>query len=553
LWEYDAAGNVTRTRVFGDPVTPTQGSQPPAPVDATNVRETRSVYDADGRQIQSRVMNVATGYFDPSAGEDQRGEYFITSGSDLVTQWEYDGRGAVTAKTDPAGGRTLYFYNGSGKKTLEIDAKGYGIAYTLNERGDVIQEIRFAKPYPDPVTSNPLLGSTLISAWPRSEDDRITDYTWDRNGRKTSETRENVQFATVDGNGRLTQQVGAATTQYAYDGEGHLLRQIDANGSQYDYGYDVLGRRTSEKLPEFSDNLGRRTRATTLYQYDGLSNLIQEIRKGDTDQVTTYTYNRGRVIGKWYPDGTLSVYTYDRAGNVLNTNFGVVQADGPGQFYTLHVRYDLENREIKRYTGQVEYGSQQELRYNAYGEITGRRTTEGPYSQGGVWQEYTDYDNAGRIVRTNFNDGISHLYMYDRNGNATLKVESMETDLRGFAIKTGDDLEKLLQKADMMQTFTRYDARNQVIQIRQPKTSGSVPRISFHPVDIPIDGGRVREYAVEYWRMDREAESDGARTCVAIGRWRCRDSRCRGKYARQWTVVFRPRAQLSVPDRFAYR
>ncbi|KVG05594.1 hypothetical protein WJ24_26845 [Burkholderia vietnamiensis] len=490
LWEYDAAGNVTRTRVFGDPVTPTQGSQPPAPVDAANVRETRSVYDADGRQIQSRVMNVATGYFDPSAGEDQRGEYFITSGSDLVTQWEYDGRGEVIAKTDPAGGRTLYFYNGSGKKTLEIDAKGYGISYTLNARGDVTQEIRFAKPYPDPVTSNPSLGTTLVSVWPRSEDDRITDYTWDRNGRKTSKTRENAQFATVDGNGKLTQQIGAATTRYAYDGDGHLLRQIDANGSQSDYGYDVLGRRTSDILPQFIDNKGRQVRATTLYQYDGLGNVVTETRKGDVDQTTLYTYNRGRMKGKLDELGIWTMYSYDIAGNLLNTNFGSVDADGRGKGYTLHVRYDVENREIKRYTGFAgQYGCQVELLYNAYGEIVGRRTSEGPYSQGGAWQEYTDYDNAGRVVRTNFNDGISHLYMYDRNGNATLKVESTQTDVRAFSIETGGDLEKLLQKADMMQTFTRYDARNQVIQIRQPKTSGSVPRISFSPVDIPIDGG----------------------------------------------------------------
>ncbi|MEB2545443.1 LysM peptidoglycan-binding domain-containing protein [Burkholderia cenocepacia] len=480
LWEYDPAGNVTRTRIFGDPVKATQGSQPPAPVDATSVRETRMVYDADGRLIQSRVMNVATGYFDPSAGEDQRGEYFITSGSELVTQWEYDGRGSVIAKTDPGGGRTLYFYNGSGKKTLEIDAKGYGIAYTLNERGDVTQEIRFAKPYPDPVTSNPSLGPTLVNAWPRSEDDRITEYTWDRNGRKTSETRENVQFATVDGNGKLTQQVGAATTRYAYDGEGHLLRQVDANGSQYDYEYDVLGHRTLEVLPEFADYRGQQARARTVYQYDGLGNITREIHQDSTgDKGTAYTYTRGRIKGKWYADGTLLIYIYDVVGNVVFTSNETI-------------RYDLENREIKRYKGN---GSDQdiltEFRYNAYGELTGRRTNGNSqtYGQNGEWQEYTDYDNAGRVVRTNFNDGISHLYMYDRNGNATLKVESMETDLRGFAIKTGEDLEKLLQKADMMQTFTRYDARNQVIQIRQPKTSGSVPRISFHPIDIPIDGG----------------------------------------------------------------
>ncbi|OXI15699.1 LysM peptidoglycan-binding domain-containing protein [Burkholderia sp. AU15512] len=497
LWEYDPAGNATRTRIFGDPVKATQGSQPPAPVDATSVRETRMVYDADGRLVQSRVMNVATGYFDPSAGEDQRGEYFITSGSELVTQWEYDGRGAVISKTDPGGGRTLYFYNGSGKKTLEIDAKGYGIAYTLNERGDVTQEIRFAKPYPDPVTANPSLGATLINAWPRSEDDRITDYTWDRNGRKTSETRENVQFATVDDNGKLTQQVGAATTRYAYDGNGNLLRQIDANGNQYDYGYDVLSHRTLEILPEFTDYQGQRTRARTVYQYDGLGNITRETRQHSSgDEETAYTYARGRVNGKWYADGTLTIYSYDVAGNVTGTSFGNVEADGPGKFYSFGTRYDLENREIKRFSGTwresgSEQGIQTELRYNAYGELIGRRTNgNGVLSeQGGEWQEYTDYDNAGRVVRTNFNDGISHLYMYDRNGNATLKVESMQTDLREFAIKTGDDLEKLLQKADMMQTFTRYDARNQVIQIRQPKTSGSVPRISFHPVDIPIDGG----------------------------------------------------------------
>jgi len=480
LWEYDATGNATRTRIFGDPVKATPGSKPPVPVDATSVRETRSVYDADGRQTQSRVMNVATGSFDPTAGEDKRGEYFITSGSELVTQWEYDGRGAVIAKTDPAGGRTLYFYNGSGKKTLEIDAKGYGIAYSLNERGDVTQEIRFAKPYPDPVTTNPVLGPTLINAWPRSDDDRITEYTWDRNGRKTSETRENVQFATVDGNGKLTQQVGAATTRYAYDGNGNLLKQIDANGSQYDYGYDVLGHRTLEILPEFTDYQGQRTRARTVYQYDGLGNITRETRQSSSgDEGTAYTYARGRVNGKWYADGTLSIFTYDVAGNVVNAAFDVI-------------RYDVENREIKRYRENgSDQGIQTELRYNAYGELIGRRTNGDRQGSGqnGEWQEYTDYDNAGRIVRTNFNDGISHLYMYDRNGNATLKVESMQTDLRGFAIKTGDDLEKLLQKADMMQTYTRYDARNQVIQIRQPKTSGSVPRISFSPVDIPIDGG----------------------------------------------------------------
>ncbi|WP_185734241.1 LysM peptidoglycan-binding domain-containing protein [Burkholderia stagnalis] len=500
LWTYDAAGKVTSTRIFGDPVKPTQGSQPPVPVDPTNVRETRTVYDASGRLIESRVINVATGYFDPTAGEDQRGEYFITSGSELVTRWEYDGRGAMIAKTDPAGGRTLYFYNGSGKKTLEIDAKGFGIAYTLNERGDVTQEIRFAKPYPDPVTANPSLGPSLIASWPRSDDDRITEYTWDRNGRKTSEARLNVQFATVDGNGKLAQSFGKATTQYAYDGEGHLLRKVDANGQEYGFQYDAVGRQTAQILPQFADYKGRLVRTTTTFTYDGVDNVISEsVSAGDgtPNHVYTYTYYRNTKFVEHVTDqqGQATYYSYDLAGNVTQTRIAYRDADGVERQLNTDIRYDASNREVARNTNAVGRtpgtpnltGTSIELRYNAYGELTGRRTNGG--GPNGEWQEYTDYNNAGWVVRSNFNDGISHLYMHDRNGNATLKVESMGTDLRGLVVSTGQDLEKLLQRTDMMQTFTRYDARNQVIQIRQPKTSGSVPRISFSPVDIPIDGG----------------------------------------------------------------
>ncbi|RQQ00438.1 LysM peptidoglycan-binding domain-containing protein [Burkholderia stagnalis] len=500
LWKYDAAGNVTSTRIFGDPVKPTQGSQPPVPVDPSNVRETRTVYDASGRLIESRVINVATGYFDPTAGEDQRGEYFITSGSELVTRWEYDGRGAMIAKTDPAGGRTLFFYNGSGKKTLEIDAKGFGIAYTLNERGDVTREIRFAKPYPDPVTANPTLSTSLIASWPRGDDDRITEYTWDRNGRKTSETCLNVQSATVDGNGKLAQSVGNATTRYAYDGEGHLLRKVDANGQEYGFQYDAVGRQTAQISPQFADYKGRLVRTTTTFTYDGIDNVINEsVSAGDgtPNHVYTYTYYKGTKQVEHVTDqqGQATYYSYDLAGNVTQTRIAYRDADGVERQLNTDIRYDASNREVARSTNAVGRtsatpnltGTSIELRYNAYGELIGRRTNGG--GPNGEWQEYTDYNNAGWVVRSNFNDGISHLYMHDRNGNATLKVESMGTDLRGLVVSTGQDLEKLLQRTDMMQTFTRYDARNQVIQIRQPKTSGSVPRISFSPVDIPIDGG----------------------------------------------------------------
>ncbi|WLE58835.1 LysM peptidoglycan-binding domain-containing protein [Burkholderia plantarii] len=501
LWTYDEAGNVLRLRVFGDPVQPTRGSQPPAPVDQTNVRETRFIYDADAHVLESRVVDVASGRFvlnsdsNPTTPIDVKEEYVISSGADLITRWEYDGRGAMIAKVDPAGGRTVYFYNGSGQKILEIDPMHYGIAYDLDARGEVVRETRFATAFPDQYTSNQSAARNLIDTWPRSADDRITEYTWDRNGRKTSESRLNVQYATVDDNGKLLQQVGSATTQYQYDGEGNLLDQIDANNNRYDYVYDALGHRVSEKLPTFLDYHGSATRATTLYEYDGLGNLVKETRKGDVDQVTFYQYGvGGRLVNKVYANGNYINYSYDAAGNIVGFAQARDDADGQRLVDITTLLYDARNRETYRSVqlaapdGSVQNtGTTHETRYDAYGDVVARRTNGG--GPNGEWQEYADYDNAGRVVRTNFDDGISHLYMYDRNGNATLKIESMGSDLRSFSIETVTDLNALLQRVDMMQTFTLYDARNEVVQIRQPKTSAGQPRVGFAPVDIQIEGG----------------------------------------------------------------
>ncbi|WP_157768492.1 hypothetical protein, partial [Burkholderia ambifaria] len=495
-WAYDAAGNRIAARVFGDPVAPANGAEPPVPVDASRVRETRYRYDENNRLVESRVLGVATGYFDPSAGETQRGEYFITTGSDLVTRYRYDGAGRLIEQIDPAGNRTLSFYDRMGGKMLEVDGAGYGVRWERDAEGRVLTETRFALRYPDPIAPNPALAETLAANWPTSADDRVTHYTWDANGRLTSETRQGVQHATVDGNGRLTEGVGESTTRYAYDGEGHLLRKTDANGSQFDFTYDALGRQTSQTLPQFVDHLNRQVRARVSFEYDGLNQVVKETKHGDADQVATYAYGAGgRLASKTNALGVTTRFGYDAVGNTVLVSYLRADADGRQQLDETEIGYDAAQRETSRITRSrnpqggavLTSGVSREQRYNAFGEVVGRRTGGG--GANGEWQEYADYNNAGWVVRSNFGDGVSRLFLHDRNGNATLKVESMETDLRGLVIETGDDLEKLLQKVDMMQTFTRYDARNQVIQIRQPKTSGSVPRISFSPVDIPIDGG----------------------------------------------------------------
>ncbi|MEO6938252.1 MAG: LysM peptidoglycan-binding domain-containing protein [Collimonas sp.] len=509
---YDSAGNVITTRVYAVPVAATTpGKLPAAPINLVSMRETNDRYDAHNRKIESRIMNVGTGQFDPKATDPNNpghaGMYYIDSESSITRRWSYDVFGNAISSIDPNRNQTLSFYDGNGKKVLDIDALGYGTAWIRDLQGNVIEQRQFALRNVDAFTSSSD-PQVIIKSWPRSADDRVTQNTWDRNGRLVSETRIGVNYATVAGNGVMTDvQGGAATTSYRYDGEGHLLHKTDANGSDYDFTYDAMGRMSSQMLPQFVDSLNRQVRSTTLFEYDSLNHLIKQTQKGQSaaeDRVTLFTYGPdGRMATKTDALGVVTSYGYDINGNVVQTSLIRLDASGNKIKDTTRIAYDASNRETSRNTqstdpdtGRLLYGyTTTEMQYNTFGEVTGRRTNGG--GADGLWQQYAEYNNAGRVIRSNFDGGVSHLYMYDKNGNATLKMESMTTDLRSAVIGTVADLQRLVQQVQLNQTFTRYDERNQVIQIMQPKVSAGAPQITFRPIDIPIDGGKFAN--TELW------------------------------------------------------
>ncbi len=502
-WEYDVNGNAIVSRIYGDPVKVASNGALPVPINSANVRETRNTYDAQNRLLSSTIMNVSTGRLDDAVGNS----YVITNPntSTITSAWEYDALGNVIASVDPYGVRTLHCYDSRGAKVMDIDALGYGTAWTRDAFGNVLTERRFAQQYPDAYTSSadPVY---LATTWPQSADDRITTYEWDGNGRLLSTTVQAVAYASVDQYGRLTQQVGNAKTIYSYDKEGNLLRQIDANGSQYDFTYDAMGRQTSSILPQFTDYTGTLVRTTTVYTYTGLHDVATETIKGQhgaPDQVTTYTYSAGQLISKKNAAGVVTTFGHDAAGNNVMVQYvnpyPAGQSMYDASFQATLIAYDSGNREVSRITYTSDNGFTfsvplnsslnkitsvtpvREMQYNAYDEVTGRRIGGG--GAGALWQEYAEYDNAGRVIRTNFNDGISHVFMYDKNGNATLKVESMEVDLRLY-----QPLD-ILHDLQLNQTFTKFDSRNQIISIQQPKVFAGAPKITFEGREIEIDGG----------------------------------------------------------------
>ncbi|MBX6166889.1 MAG: DNRLRE domain-containing protein [Thermobispora bispora] len=138
---------------------------------------------------------------------------------------------------------------------------------------------------------------------------------------------------------------GAETT-YRYRSNGDLAETTDAAGLVTRFGYDAIGRKTSQTVVSAAepdgvttsyayDGLGRVVKATgpgvtnevtsathtaeirTTYDADGnvLTSMLDDLTGSDPDRVTTYTYDAfGRVATMTDPEGGVTSYSFDATG-----------------------------------------------------------------------------------------------------------------------------------------------------------------------------------------------------------------------------------------------
>ncbi|RKL60324.1 hypothetical protein, partial [Acinetobacter baumannii] len=191
------------------------------------------------------------------------------------------------------------------------------------------------------------------------------------------------------------------------------------------------------------------------YSYDKLGRLIKE-----TDVSLGHSVN----------------YGYDLMGNRTWTSNSRKANDGITKYDETLIEYNLMGKEITRQTneGVIPTGAtsiswktleERETRYNVFGEITGKRLvkTDSTTKSTDSWQEVTEYNNQGKVWKSNANNGVTRYYLYDRNGNATLQLDTTGT---GITAKSADQLKDL---TGVSYTETVYDKRNQVIEVREPK------------------------------------------------------------------------------------
>ncbi|MDF0607117.1 hypothetical protein HZU77_015955, partial [Neisseriaceae bacterium TC5R-5] len=462
-WEYDANGNIIQQKIYGDRIAlPADGSVAAAS-NANNVRVTQYQYDANNRLIATIIPKQQTGQRDPESGNP------VVGLQDLTTRQVYDANGNVIQQIDARGNSTYHYYDALGRQTLSVDAAGYASRWAYNANGQVLRHTRYATKL-----SLTLSASTpttnLEAALKTSLDDRISEYDYDLMGQVIAERRLNVAVASQNG---TAQSLVTITTRYQYNGLGKVTQKTDANGGIADWQYDVQGRETRHQEAAFVDYQGQSVRPTTDSEYNALDQLSRSLRRGldndseADDQIQRYQYGTGGLLlSHTDAKGQTSHYNYDIAGNISRTSRARQQADGSSVTDTTVYRYDARGQQIER--RDLATGMRYETRYNAWGDIEAKRTGN---SGSGDWQEFAEYDGAGRILKNNLN-GVTRAWLYDANGKATLSFESDKTDLRGLTQEQIISLmkdPKSIEAAGLRLTMSEYDARNQLIGTYQPK------------------------------------------------------------------------------------
>jgi len=450
-WDYDATGNVVTMTMYGDrvalPTTP--GGAPPAPA-GSNQRQTFYTYDRGNRLISTRTPNVLS-------GQVVAGQYQTTT-ADVIVQTVYDKSGNVIQQIDARGNSAYAFYDKLGHKVAQVDQNNYLTSYTLDADGNVLKEERFATPLAGAVTiaSDPAaLRASVVNAAPT--DDRITLFTYDKNGRRLTETRKGV-----NGIGPGVNPGPDGTIVYTYNGLGEVTRKTEATLDFTAYTYDVEGRQTAVTLTSFVDYTGATVSPTTQTFYDGLNNVVLTRQGGavqdpTNDHYTHYAYVNGRLDNMHDANNVLYTYVYGAAGYLNDTLY--LRTTNTGQVYTdVGTGYDLLGRVISQQTQETGVsGDYTTVTYDAYGEVVGK-------GMNSLTQQTFDYDSAGRLYRTNANGGATQLFIYDANGNRTLEVDATTGTLAGISEANIMVVQSITEVATTYQVF---DARGQATQTIQ--------------------------------------------------------------------------------------
>src|SRR5450830_1397536 len=390
--------------------------------------------------------------------------------------------GDVRSVTDATGRTTWFEYDSHGNNILQRDADGNTITRTYRPldpanpakgyTNELLTETLYAGRDPDgagtlkasqPLTSRNVYytaaGKTHLVRFAITAQGRVTEYTYNAAGERTNEwTYMGKDFDTA----ALGAEVAATETQVtawitSSGAAAGLINRVD-----YAYTRGLITAATHYATAPASTGTATTGAALVSYTYDNAGNLLNTT-DANRKATTIYTYDGlGRVVTRKDPNGT-STYTYLPNNTAMSTL-------EPSGVTTLRV-YDSAGRVLSVTQSQGELSSVTKNVYDAAGRL---RMAVAPGGQKTVWL----YDGNGRKTAQVGPDGAVTEYIYTKDsGTQPARVVQYATTIATATLFAAgvprddlgiDDIRPLTTAFDRT-AWQRYDALGRVIASVDPE------------------------------------------------------------------------------------
>ncbi|WP_323740825.1 LysM peptidoglycan-binding domain-containing protein [Caenimonas koreensis] len=374
-------------------------------------------------------------------------------------------KSAGTAST--AAYNQFNYYDNAGRLTATVDGANYLTTNSYDVLGNVTQTTEYAKALTGTITA-----ATKPAAPPTSTTDRTTTFEYDSLNRKKTETRLNVEVTDQD---TFVTSSTNVVTRYGYDATGNVVTTETADGVTGNY-YDLLGRITAVTKPVRAGETSGTITPLTVYKRDIYGNAVVQIDYANGTAVvanpsaadavndrTSYSFFDidGHATRTVDANGADRYASYDVYGRVVKQ--WQTLGTGTASATIFHAyKYDALGRltrDITPTNNAVDSAVvSTDIKYNAFGDIIAKGVN-------GNTSEYYDYDKAGRLWRTNADNGVATIFLYDRLGNRTAQIQSSgaaynDADLRAAGVTAAS----AAADTSLRRTNTRYDALGRVLQ-----------------------------------------------------------------------------------------
>jgi RHS repeat-associated protein len=355
----------------------------------------------------------------------------------VVTGYEYDARGNMSAMTFPDGNLQQYGYDAQGNLEVTVKRSGQIISTSSNSRGQMV-----SRSY-DGVVENftyTVAGNLETATGPTG----TTSYSYDSADRLTGVSQPDGRSLTYlyNSGGQLAQMVDQAgfTVNYSYDSAGRLESVRDAaDDLLVGYSYDDAGRLA---------RIDRGNGTYTIYTYDAanqVTNLAHHAPGGAVSQNFAYVYDeRGRRLSMTSHDG-VTVYGYNDAGELT----AVTLPDGR----SIQYEYDAAGSRISATNDgqQTSYFANELQQYVQVGDVIRNYDTDGNLVQIGGSEPITyTYDGLDRLVSVTT---ASDTWHYEYN----------PLDQRTAVIHNGSRTDYLVDPTGMGNLFAEYDGDGSLV------------------------------------------------------------------------------------------